>query len=96
MADKQTARDFEVTHENVFVLAEKTPRVSNAPEEVLSAIVAAAYDALCDIGEYDEDANEIWLDRQTARRITYHLGCAYRDGIRAAYQAMAEAASSLL
>lgn len=87
--------DFEVTHKNVTEMAEHTPRVSGAPEAVLAAIIAEAYDALSDIGEYDQDANEIWVSRQTAKRIIYHVGCAYRAGVRAAYEAMQEAASAL-
>lgn len=89
-------RDFEVTHENVTEMASHTPRIYGAPEETLQAITAAAYDALSDIGEYDEAANEIWVDKQTAKVIIYHIGCAYRNGIRAAYEAMQEAASAIV
>ena len=97
-ANARAARglDFEVTRQNVTEVVNKTPRVSNAPEEVLGAIIAAAYDALSDIGEYDEDDNEIWVNRQTAKRVVYHLGCAYRDGVRAAYEAMQTAAAALV
>lgn len=93
--EKDNAR-FEVTPENVAALTNKNPRLRMLPEETREAITLAATDALEDLGGYDREADQIWTDRGTARRVVYHMGNAYTAGVRAAYDAMREAASAIL
>lgn len=83
-------------YQTIRAMVDRAPRVGNAPEATRHQITLRATDLLDEIGEWDEATQTILVDSRTARAVVIGIGTAYRDGIRAAYEAMQEAASAII